>query len=108
VFSDAGPRLWSGKPLGYRASVVLPIDRSTDCVVLCDPDEQRIGRFRNLVRLRANGSIAWQADLPPTYGDDAYVAVRSPAAQLVANTWSGYRVDVDLDSGRILSTIFTK
>lgn len=108
AFSDTGARLWSCKPLGFRAAVVLPIDGGPDCVVLCDPDERRGGPFRNLLRLRGDGSVAWQADLPTTSGDDAYVAVRTSGAQLLATTWSCYRVDIDVESGQILGKVFTK
>jgi hypothetical protein len=34
--------------------------------------------------------------------------VQMSGARLVANTWSCYLVDIDLDTGRILCTSFTK
>jgi hypothetical protein len=108
VFDDSGALQWSGRPLGHAASVVLPISGTNDAIVLLDPDACRSGSFRNLLRVSANGSVMWQAELPDRQGNDAYVAVRWAGAQLLANTWSTYLVRLDVESGRILESTFTK
>jgi hypothetical protein len=108
VLGQDGSRLWSGKPLGYSATIVLPIRGTEDCIVLLDPDAHLTGQFQNLLRLSAGGSVVWQADLPVGQHNDAYVAVEWSGGRLVANTWSAYRVDLDVNNGRILRSTFTK
>jgi len=109
LFSGTGALQWSGKPL-QDAKVVLPIEGTTDAIVLIDWGAFRGGSFQNLLRVRANGSVVWRAALPTgQVNGDAYVAVRwGPEAQLIANTWSTNLVRLDLESGRILDSIFTK
>jgi hypothetical protein len=50
----------------------------------------------------------WVADLPDATGNDAYVAVKFEGGRLVAHSWSCYRVEIDIETGKILSKIFTK
>src|SRR5580693_9184731 len=93
LYDDAGALRWSGRPLGFGASVVLSIPGTNDVIVLCNADERRErGPFRNLLRVAPDGSVVWRADLPGETGDDAYVAVRWVGGKLVANTWSAHRV----------------
>jgi hypothetical protein len=99
---------WTGKPLGCSVSVVLPIIGTDDYIALCDPDAQRGRAFANLVRVSPSGAITWRAELPPGTGDDAFVNVRWENNELMANTWSGHRVRIDPDSGRIMGSAFTK
>jgi hypothetical protein len=79
---------------------------NNDAIVLLDP-EAATGRFENLIRLSANGAVAWRAALPGS-GDDAYVDVHWEGAELLANSFSCFRVQVDVDSGRIVKRMFTK
>jgi hypothetical protein len=99
---------WTGRPLGGAVSVVLAIRSTDDCIVLCHPDAQRGRAFANLLRVSSSGAITWRAELPPGTGDDAFVNVRWEDKELMANTWSGHRVRIDPDSGRILGSAFTK
>ena len=107
LFDDAGALLWSGRPLGHGASVVLPVPETNDAIVLLNPDEQVNGRFGNLLRLSADGSVSWQA-VPVFENNDVFVAVEWLGDKLMANTWSGYRVVVEVDTGLPLETAFTK
>ena len=104
---QSGKVSWVGKPLGCAASAVLPVVGAADAVVLLDPDAHMKEPFRNLVRISAGGAVIWRAELPGRT-DDAYVAVRFDGIQLQANTWSGYLVTLDIDSGRVLEATFTK
>jgi hypothetical protein len=108
LLNDEGVVLWSGRPLGYPVSAALPINGSSDCIVLCNPDAQLAGVFRNLIRVSANGAVVWRADLPARSGNDSYVAVQWAGPQLVANTWTAYSVHIDANSGQIISAEFTK
>jgi hypothetical protein len=51
VLDDSGELLWSGKPSGRDASLVLPVPGSRDAIVLLTPDAQLKGRFGNLLRI---------------------------------------------------------
>jgi hypothetical protein len=106
IVDGAGVVLWSGDPLGCRAADVLPIDGSNDCVVLCRHDEVVRGPFRNVARLAPRGGIVWQVELPQA--GDAYVAIKWMNGLLVATSWSGYSVRLDVGTGRILDSIFVK
>jgi hypothetical protein len=112
---------WSGKPLGYDVSVVLPVSGSDDAIVLLKPDASLGSSFRNLLRLSAGGAVRWRAELPergtrvhlsvlpPERGADFYLSVAwGPGDQLLALSWSSYSVRVDPDDGRIMDAIFTK
>jgi hypothetical protein len=105
VFSDSGVLQWSGKPLD-DAKVVLPIPDAPGAIVLLGGPI--VGRFRNVLRVSATGSVVWQAELPDVDSSDAYVSLQWMQTVLVANTLSGYSVRLDAENGRIVDTIFTK
>jgi len=105
---DNGVVLWSLKPFGFAASALLPVDGSDDGIVLCNPDEMQQGNFRNLIRISVGGGVVWRAELPAGQANDAYVDVHWEDRLLVAHTWSANRVVIDVDTGRISATTFTK
>src|SRR5581483_6558759 len=102
-----GGVVWKGRPSGYRVWKVLTIPGSDDCLVLLEYWAERQHGFQNLLRVRADGSIRWRAELPdPT--DDAYVGFEWDGRDLVAGSWSGFRVVLDPATGHIVSAIFVK
>ncbi len=107
IDDGAGVVLWSGKPLSCSVTLVLPGLGGDYCVVLLDPDAKLKGAFRNLLRVSTDGVVAWRARLPTT-GDDCYVSARWVDGTLVANSWSGYRVVIDSETGDIVNSTFTK
>jgi len=63
----------------------------------------------NLVRLRADGSVAWVAEPPEASASDFWVAIEwVPDQGLVANSWSCWRVHIDPDTGKVIDKEFTK
>ena len=62
---------------------------------------------RNLACYAPDGSHRWTAT-PGQHGPDEFVAARLDADTLVANTWSGYALWLDIASGKELRRIFTK
>lgn len=91
--------------------VALSIPSSTDRIVLLDyyhRRQKKEGDFQNLMRRRADDSIVWYADLPSPGANDAYVSADWQGNELIANSWSCYRVELDLETGHILSKTFTK
>ena len=106
IADDDGALRWRGKPLGCSVKAVSPID-DTDAVVLLDYMCRRT-KFENLIRLHADGTVAWQASLPSGTINDSFVSFRWVDERLIANTWSGYRVQIDVNDGHIASSDFVK
>jgi hypothetical protein len=93
--------------MGWSAKSISAIPHSSDCIVLCDPDDEPRGAYRNLLRVSSDGLVVWQADLPSSE-NDCYVAVQLRDDILSANTFSCFAVRLDLVTGRILTKTFTK
>jgi hypothetical protein len=63
----------------------------------------------NLVRIRANGAVVWEAAPPEPSAGDSWVAVEwVPDEGLVANSWSCWRVRIDPATGESIDREFTK
>ncbi len=106
IADDAGTVRWTGEPLGHRAADVLPIEGSDDCVVMCRYDEVLRGPFRNVARLTSRGAIVWQAEVPSA--DDTFVAIKWMSGLLMAISWAGISVRLDVATGRIVDSVFVK
>lgn len=66
------------------------------------------GRHRSLVCIADDGSLVWRAELPAGSQPDAYVAVSVGDTEISASSWSGHRVVLDAETGRILRSDFVK
>ena len=64
--------------------------------------------FANLLLVRIEGTIAWQAPPPDQSSNDAFVELGWDGDDLVANSWSGYRVSFDSATGAIKGQAFVK
>ncbi len=104
---ESGRILWTGKPDGYPAKAVLPLPESEDAVVLLD---YMAGPkvFANLVRISPTGEVVWRSDPPETSMPDAWVQCEWRGNDLYVNSWSGYRVKLDLATGRPRTSEFVK
>ncbi|HVZ87866.1 MAG TPA: hypothetical protein VHG72_12905 [Polyangia bacterium] len=105
---ETGEPLWSGRLQGLPVEQAQQIDATTEAIVLLDYAAAPSGPSQNLVRVHSNGEIAWTADLPTSSSTDAYVAFELDGEVLAANSWSGHRVHLDRDTGRIVDRVFTK
>lgn len=108
ISGASGQQIWRGRPLGYPVKSVIPLVAEDGCIVLCDPDAQLGGYFENVLRIACDGSVLWRAPMPSSRNDDCYTAIGYDADALVANSWSGYRVRIDPNSGRLLESSLTK
>jgi hypothetical protein len=106
LFDDADVLQWSGNLLGGGAQAVLPIAGSDDAIVLVAWSVSSQGAFRNLLRVSTDGAIVWRAGLPTDR--DSHVSVEWVGARLMANSWSGCRVEIDADTGHPVQSVFTK
>jgi hypothetical protein len=107
IRNDDGAVRWRGKPVGFPVKAVSPIEKDDGAVVLLD---YMAGpkKFANLLRIRIDGTIAWQANPPDHSGNDAFVEFRWDGDEVVANSWSCYQVRLDPLTGRVRSQVFVK
>lgn len=107
VDSRSGQVLWHGAPLGCPVETVEYIPDSDRAVVLLDYMCGRpTGPYQNLICVDCKGEVVWCAQLPTN--TDAYVSFDLRGDELLANSWSGYRVHVDIATGQLLESKFTK
>jgi hypothetical protein len=104
---------WRGRTLevdGRGIELPFPISRALVVrdliVVLYDPRAEPgwTGVFENLTGLNADGDVVWTAALPTDYTGDTYLDVEVDEGKLVATSWSGRRVVIAPESGRIIGT----
>jgi outer membrane protein assembly factor BamB len=62
---------------------------------------------RNLARHASTGESVWVAELPTSSGD-AYVEALIVNDKVIGWSWSGYRVALNIESGKIETSAFTK
>ena len=90
----------------------LTLKDSPDRIVLINPDLGPMDRpFRNLLRRNALNRIVWVAELPdPLAAEryDSYVEMAWEGDLVAANSWSGFYVLIDPETGRIRSGEFVK
>jgi len=63
--------------------------------------------FQNLSRCSASGEPVWIAKLPTSTGD-AYIDFEIVGQRVIAWSWSCFRVEMNIETGAIESSIFTK
>jgi len=98
---------WQGRPDGYPVQAVSPLPQDGGVIVLLDYMSGP-KNFANLVLVRSDGTTVWHAAPPDTSGEDAFVEFRWKGNELVANSWSGYRVQIDPNTGTITDQTFVK
>lgn len=98
---------WRGQPDGFPARAIVPLADSDDAVVLFDyiagPKN-----FANLVRITRDGHVVWRMNPPEPSMPDAWVEFEWVGEDLYVNSWSGYRVRVDLTTGKPSASEFVK
>ncbi len=98
--------IWrDSKAVGSRTIVLLDVDD-----YYADPVHGRARRrespsLRNLRCLSATGKTVWEAEFPED--SDYYYKIVS-WDPLIALSFSGYRCQIDPETGKILSSEFTK
>ncbi|WP_020178442.1 hypothetical protein [Methylopila sp. M107] len=91
------------------AQLMERIDLADDqgSIALYDHMAEEVKDGRNLMRLDARGHILWKAS-PPAAAQDCFTGMQWVGRTLIANTWSCYRVDIDLRNGDVTMIAFTK
>lgn len=65
------------------------------------------GYMSAVIRTGPDGTVSWQA-LPPGGTSDAWVSVRLEGDEVVAKSWSGWSVLMNLATGTETRRLFTK
>jgi len=109
IIEDADHQLrWRGQPEQRPVEWATAIRFAEDGLALYHyyrPDHP-YGGFQNLVRVAPDGSIVWRAELPER--DDKYVNANLVGGRVSAYSWSGFDVEIDVDTGMIVSKRFSK
>jgi hypothetical protein len=101
-----GSLSWSGKYRGASIERAIPIDGGKRCVLLLDPDASQRSVFENLLCIDRSEKPIWFAKL--LGNPDCFVRVDQTDEGILANTFSGWRVVLDQNTGMQLKTVFTK
>ena len=87
----------------FEIKTLLSIPQSDDSIVML----HHMKPFQNVLRCRSNGSVVWVAKLPQQ-SHDAYTYLEWHEQKLRAFSWSCFSVILDVETGKILSSVFTK
>lgn len=85
----------------------IPLLGSDDELELA-PTADGLGYTASITRRRSDGSAAWIALPPRGEQQDAWIAVRLERGQVIAYSWSGFDVRLDLETGREIGRRFFK
>jgi outer membrane protein assembly factor BamB len=107
IYSASGAVIYQGKPDGHLVESACAALNGNVLVFLRFGEKKR-GAFNNLILLRPDGTVIWRAELPNSSSGDAYVEFQFSNGKLFANSWSGYRVEIDVSSGKLLTREFVK
>ena len=94
---------WEGNYEGTKVIAALPF--GSRCLILLDLVPGRSGSFQNLICVESDGKVVWRAQHLQSH--DPFVGIHFNE-KLYANTYRGYRVRLDPQTGRILETEFVK
>jgi hypothetical protein len=85
----------------------MPIPDSDDSLDLA-PTDDGLGYAASITRRGSDDSVRWTAIPPKVEPQDAWTVVRLEGPRVIANSWSGYLVQLDLETGDEIARTFTK
>jgi hypothetical protein len=104
----SGDLRWDGRPLGVAVRIVRSVPGEARAIVMLDRATARspgpCGRG-NLASVDGDGRVRWVADLPTDGVPDRYLSFDLDGDEIAAQSWSGYRVRLDLATGEIVDKI---
>ncbi len=103
--SPGGALVWSGE-FGAPVMQVVTGLSIEGCLVLLDAGATKPPTFENLLLVSPDGEVRWRAQLPQTH--DAVSEIVERQGKLEAKTWLGFKVEVDLATGRASEIGFFK
>lgn len=84
----------------------MPIPDPDDALDLALTDDD-LGYAASMTRRGSDSSVRWTA-MPKVEPQDPWTVVRLEGPRVIANSWSGYLVQLDLDTGDEIARTFTK
>ncbi|MBJ7277292.1 MULTISPECIES: hypothetical protein [Marinobacter] len=96
-----------GKSVQLSHDIVEAYELYGVIVVLLDPDSDMgtVAQFRNLIGLKMNGHMLWEAELPTNKKSDVYWKI-SQKNPLKACSFSSFECEIDSNNGKIIKKIF--
>ena len=107
--SSSGEVIWKGKPLDCNVKKMESLEKQVGCIVLLDVEDFSKSDYRylrNLIAIDGDGNIIWYAKLPESI--DFFVDFDWIDNKLLANSWSGFRLQIDIANGKTIDRVFTK
>jgi hypothetical protein len=87
-----------------KATVFKSLDLPQQRIVLLEWSENKAHQYENLLCYALDGSLKWKAKLPRNGGADCFVDIALDGPELRANTWSGFALWLDTDTGQTLKS----
>ena len=98
---------WQWSTPELCVSGVATIPGSKDALVLAERVSSLPRGARTLFRCRPDGTRSWTAEVLADY-DGTYVEARIEGDEVMANTWDGRLVSIDIETGKIKNVEFVK
>lgn len=98
---------YRGRVLNKSVVYASALPDAQDGIVLLDRMESSRSGSSGLVRIRCDGSVAWEAPCEIQSGKDCYVRVCITHKGLMAWTWRCRLVELNMESGSVLREIRT-
>jgi hypothetical protein len=97
-----GRSLWRGDVEGAAVLAAVQLNDAGKAVLLLDQESGQ----GDLVCVDSNAKVLWRATHP---GDqDWWTSVQVVSGRVLANTWFGFRLELDSENGECLSRTFVK
>lgn len=101
-----GSYSWTGSYGGTPIIGAIPSEKGQNCVVLLDPGAGDRLVFENLLCIDCDGTIIWAAKLPSM--PDCFVGMDRKPNGILANTFSGFLILMDSETGAELESKYVK
>lgn len=99
---------WRGHVDSMPVAEIRPLPDDSGALLLLEPPAGTT-RVRNLVKVNAEARVIWRGELPDGSSGDCFVSLEvEESGDVSASTWSGYRVILSRETGRLLDRQFTK
>jgi outer membrane protein assembly factor BamB len=111
VAADAqtGAPLWAVLPFGHPVLDLVQLPDAPVAVALLDSSGTLSEAFESVVAIDREGKVLWRAPLPTSLSFDTFTAIELvDDSRITAYSWSGYLLEIDAESGTVLSSTFTK
>jgi hypothetical protein len=95
--------------MSHDVPVLTPIaiPSSSDILDLV-PTNDGLGYAATIARRRSDDTASWTATPPGGEQQDCWTSVRLDGSRVIAYSWSGFDVELDLVTGSELARTFTK